>query len=76
MMSDLLNKIIKWQTEIAPQVPYLETPTGYFLQFELKDNGGYTCPRNCAILWQKSMAISIQNMMKSSPGIRRTCIVP
>ncbi|UVI30998.1 hypothetical protein [Paenibacillus spongiae] len=37
----LLEEIMAWEKEIKQKVPYLETPTGYFLQFDLNDNGGY-----------------------------------
>lgn len=37
----LLEEIMAWEKEITQKVPYLETPTGYFLQFDLMDNGGY-----------------------------------
>lgn len=40
---DLLERLIAWQKDIAHEVPYLETPTGYFLNFDETDNGGYTC---------------------------------
>ncbi|TYP78263.1 hypothetical protein [Paenibacillus methanolicus] len=37
----LLDELMKWEKEIKPHVPYLETPTGYFLKFDPADNGGY-----------------------------------
>ena len=37
----LLEEIIAWEKVFKQSVPYLETPTGYFLQFDLNDNGGY-----------------------------------
>ena len=37
----LLKEMITWEEEIKQEVPYLETPTGYFLQFDPHDNGGY-----------------------------------
>lgn len=40
---ELLSSIISWEKEIAKDVPYLETPTGYFLSFNPKVNGGYRC---------------------------------
>ncbi|GIP16089.1 hypothetical protein J40TS1_17310 [Paenibacillus montaniterrae] len=42
-MPELLSSIISWEKEIAKEVPYLETPTGYFLQFKPNDNGAYNC---------------------------------
>jgi len=39
----LLEEMISWEKEIAAEVPYLETPTGYFLQFKENENGGYRC---------------------------------
>ncbi len=54
VMPDLLNKIIEWQDEVAPEVPYLETPTGYFLQFDPMDNGGYTCSPLDAIMFART----------------------
>lgn len=41
VIPDLLKNIIKWQREITSEVPYLENPTGYFLQFNVEDNGRY-----------------------------------
>ncbi|MFC4104194.1 hypothetical protein [Paenibacillus xanthanilyticus] len=37
----LLDELMQWEKEVKPNVPYLETPTGYFLQFDPADNGGY-----------------------------------
>lgn len=39
----LLEELMSWEKEIAAEVPYLETPTGYFLQFNEHDNGCYRC---------------------------------
>ena len=43
VMPDLLQSIIQWEKEIAPEVPYLDTPTGFYLTFNENDNGGYRC---------------------------------
>jgi hypothetical protein len=31
---ELLQDMMDWEQEIKHEVPYLETPTGYFLQFD------------------------------------------
>ncbi|MCM3131308.1 hypothetical protein M3629_00825 [Paenibacillus polysaccharolyticus] len=38
---ELLQDMMDWEQEIRHVVPYLETPTGYFLQFDPYDHGGY-----------------------------------
>ncbi|MGQ8871187.1 hypothetical protein [Paenibacillus sp. TSA_86.1] len=38
---ELLQDMMDWEQEIKHEVPYLETPTGYFLQFDPYDHGGY-----------------------------------
>lgn len=38
---ELLQDIMDWEQEIKHEVSYLETPTGYFLQFDPNDHGGY-----------------------------------
>ncbi|WP_434752248.1 hypothetical protein [Paenibacillus amylolyticus] len=38
---ELLQDMMNWEQEIKHEVPYLETPTGYFLQFDPYDHGGY-----------------------------------
>lgn len=38
---ELLQDIMDWEQEIKHEVSYLETPTGYFLQFDPYDHGGY-----------------------------------
>lgn len=43
VIPDLLQSIIQWEKDIAPEVPYLDTPTGFYLTFNENDNGGYRC---------------------------------
>ncbi|PYE47832.1 hypothetical protein HUB98_24590 [Paenibacillus barcinonensis] len=38
---ELLQEMMVWEQTIKHEVPYLETPTGYFLQFDPHDHGGY-----------------------------------
>ena len=42
---------MEWEQEIKHEVPYLETPTGYFLQFDPNDHGGYLCSPADAIVF-------------------------
>lgn len=42
-LPQLLQSVMEWEREIAADVPELETPTGYFLKFNVNDNGGYMC---------------------------------
>ncbi|WP_342554925.1 hypothetical protein [Paenibacillus sp. FSL R7-0652] len=48
---DLLQEMMEWEQEIKHEVPYLETPTGYFLQFDPHDHGGYLCSPADAIVF-------------------------
>lgn len=50
----LLKEIITWEEEIKQEVPYLETPTGYFLQFDPHDNGGYMSSPVDAIMFART----------------------
>lgn len=50
----LLKEIIAWEEEIKQEVPYLETPTGYFLQFDPHDNGGYMSSPVDAIMFART----------------------
>ncbi|MCQ6563477.1 hypothetical protein [Paenibacillus mendelii] len=47
----LLEEIMTWEKEIKQKVPYLETPTGYFLQFDPTENGGYRSSPADAIMF-------------------------
>ncbi|MGO4548041.1 hypothetical protein AB4Z29_24910 [Paenibacillus sp. 2TAB23] len=47
----LLDEIMTWEKEIKQQVPYLETPTGYFLKFDPNENGGYQSSPADAIMF-------------------------
>ncbi|MDQ8739250.1 hypothetical protein [Paenibacillus sp. LHD-38] len=47
----LLDEIMTWEKEIKQQVPYLETPTGYYLQFDPNENGGYQSSPADAIMF-------------------------
>jgi hypothetical protein len=51
IIPELLKTIIHWEKEFVPEVPYLETPTGYFLRFNEEVNGGYPCSPADAILF-------------------------
>lgn len=48
---ELLQDMMDWEQEIKHEVPYLETPTGYFLQFDPYDHGGYLCSPADAIVF-------------------------
>ncbi|WP_145328713.1 hypothetical protein [Paenibacillus xylanexedens] len=48
---ELLQDMMDWEQEIKREVPYLETPTGYFLQFDPYDHGGYLCSPADAIVF-------------------------
>jgi hypothetical protein len=48
---ELLQDIMDWEQEIKHEVSYLETPTGYFLQFDPNDHGGYLCSPADAIVF-------------------------
>ncbi|MDF2571675.1 MAG: hypothetical protein K0R55_3279 [Sporomusa sp.] len=50
----LLEEIIAWEKEIKQEVPYLETPTGYYLQFDPSDNGGYRSSPTDAIMFART----------------------
>lgn len=50
----LLEEIMTWEKEINQRVPYLESPTGYFLQFDPTDNGGYRSSPADAIIFART----------------------
>ncbi len=50
----LLEEVIQWEHKIASGVSYLETPTGYFLQFNVLDNGGYSCSPLDSIMFART----------------------
>ncbi|WP_261300498.1 hypothetical protein [Paenibacillus andongensis] len=50
----LLDEIMAWEKEIKQKFPYLETPTGYFLQFDPCDNGGYRSSPADAIMFART----------------------
>ena len=39
----LLERLMKWEQEYAPEVEYLEKPSGLFLGMKINEKEGYYC---------------------------------